>query len=235
MGERLAGCREKLEGSKFTVLEKDGALHVTDPWGSQFRLVQGGERDSRGQQDGGLSEGFGMSDLTLYCPANSNMGGIERFYEQILGAVVVERNQEQCVVATGPQQTLTFRQHPAGKTVVQHEDLRDDKVETPEGFPTFESNYGPHVSIYVADLPKAYRAADAFGLIYVNPRFKRRAYTLEEAVDQCIFRCLNIVDPDSGELILKLEHEVRSVVQRDGAMYKSCPFDEIPQGCRRSS
>jgi hypothetical protein len=67
-------------------------------------------------------------------------------------------------------------------------------------------------------------------LIYVNPRFKRRAYTLEQAIDDCMFRCLDIVDPDSPEngIILQLEHEVRSVVQRDGSMYRSCPFNEIP-------
>ncbi len=32
-------------------------------------------------------------------------------------------------------------------------------------------------------------------------------------------------------VILRLEHEVRSVVKRDGRLYKSCPFDAIPDGC----
>jgi hypothetical protein len=31
--------------------------------------------------------------------------------------------------------------------------------------------------------------------------------------------------------ILKLEHEIRSVIKRDGTKYKSCPFDTIPDGC----
>ena len=46
-------------------------------------------------------------------------------------------------------------------------------------------------------------------------------------------RLLDIVDPEDlgAGPILKLEHEVRSVVKRDGSKYKSCPFDEIPEGC----
>ena len=71
-------------------------------------------------------------------------------------------------------------------------------------------------------------------MLFVNPRFKRRAYTLDDAVDQCMFRCLNIVDPegDINDVIVKLEHEVRSVVKCDGTMYGSCPFDEVPDYCR---
>ena len=48
-----------------------------------------------------------------------------------------------------------------------------------------------------------------------------------------MFRCLDIVDPlniDAGP-ILQLEHEVRSVVKRDGTKYKSCPFVDIPSEC----
>jgi hypothetical protein len=87
--------------------------------------------------------------------------------------------------------------------------------------------------MYVADLADCYRKANDLNLVYVNPRFKRRAYTEEQAMDDCMFRCLDIVDPDNPEdgSILQLEHEVRSVVKRDGNMYGSCPFDEIPAAC----
>jgi len=33
------------------------------------------------------------------------------------------------------------------------------------------------------------------GLIFVNPRFKRKASTLDEAVEQCMFRVRDIIDP----------------------------------------
>lgn len=175
-----------------------------------------------------------MRDLTIYTPVGCNMAGIARFYKQVLGAPILEQSTTQCVVSVGPRQTLSFVVHPKGQTVVQHEDLRDDHVEPPPGFSSFLSNYGPHVSIYVADLPGCYKRAQDLGIAYVNPRFKRRAYTREQAIDDCMFRILDIKDPDEPDdgVILQLEHEVRSVVKRDGTMYKSCPFDEIPEACR---
>lgn len=250
--QRAASCRAALEGSRFGVVREekpgedgeDEILVVTDPWGTTFRLVAGGSRDSRGRQPGdGLSEGLGMRDLTIYCPAGSDMAGIGRFYEKVLGAPVLRQNERECVVDVGPHQTLTFCPHPnSATTVVRHDDLRvesdggkssdDDDGDVPALFP---SNYGPHISIYVRSLPAAYRAADALNLVYVNPRFQRRAYTLEQAAEQCMFRILDIVDPETGTSILKLEHEVRSVVKPDGSMYKSCPFDEIPEGCETLS
>jgi hypothetical protein len=56
---------------------------------------------------------------------------------------------------------------------------------------------------------------------------------VQQAIDDCMFRTLDIVDPENVHdgPILRLEHEVRSVVKKDGSMYKSCPFDEIPKGC----
>jgi hypothetical protein len=82
--------------------------------------------------------------------------------------------------------------------------------------------------MYVADLAATYQRAADLGVTYVNPRFSRRAYSLPEALNDCMFRCLDIVDPENIEQgpILQLEHEIRSVVKVDGTKYKSCPFDE---------
>lgn len=236
LSKREAVVSEALEGSLFEVEVRDDGLHVVDPWGSRFRLVSSDEtvRDSRGSQPGGCSEGFGMLDLTIHVPSDANLKGIGRFYEQILGSVVSKCEDGECVqIQVAPQQTLTFQTNPA-TTIESHVDLRDEEVEIPAGAPVFLSNYGLHISMYVANLEAAYQRADKLGLAYVNPRFKRRAYTLEEALDDCMFRCLDIVDPEnnaSAGPILKLEHEVRSVVKRDGSKYKSCPFDEIPEQC----
>ena len=73
----------------------------------------------------------------------------------------------------------------------------------------------------------AYRRAHALGLLYVNHRFKRRAYTMDEAVGDCMFRMLDVVDPLDVQAgpILRIEHEVRSATKRDGSKYKSCPLD----------
>ena len=233
---RLDQVQPKLQGSLFAVQEHDNSemLIVTDPWGSTFHLVQGVEeedRDPRGKQPGDISECLGMRDLTIYTSVSCNTDGIARFYNKVMKAPILHSDAQKCVVSVGPRQTLTFQKHPDNKENVQHEDLRDDKVEPPEGCKTFQSNYGPHVSMYIADFSACYKRADELGVTYVNPRFKRRAYSLEEAVDDCMFRLLDIVDPDDGKLLLRLEHEVRNVVKRDGSKYKSCPFDEIPSSC----
>ena len=227
--------RSILDGTKFRV-EDTGvdAMHITDPWGSQFKIIAGGEgeKDPRGVQKGASSEGMSMPDLTVYVPPGSNFAGIGRFYDAVLGAPTLGCDDASCSISVGPRQTLTFAAHPGGSDAsISHDDLRDEGEI--EGKPHYPSNYGPHISMYVADLRKCYDKASALGLCYVNPRFKRRSYNAEEAIDECMFRCLDIVDPEdvSAGPILKLEHEIRSVVKRDGSKYKSCPFENIPEGC----
>ncbi|KAL3916894.1 MAG: hypothetical protein SGILL_004970 [Bacillariaceae sp.] len=232
--------RLSLKGSEFAVSKstKDDSLHVTDPWGSKFRLIQGTEddKDNRGKQPGDASEGFGMTDLTIHVPSNASLAGIGRFYEQVLGSKVVTLEQDMIQIGMGPLQTLTFVTKPS-VAVDTHVDLREEKLkdekEASKDYPIFPGNYGIHISLYVADLPSSYQKAEDLGVTYVNTRFSRRAYTLEQSVDDCMFRILSIVDPENvaGGPILQLEHEVRSVIRRDGSKYKSCPFDSVPDGC----
>lgn len=251
--ERYASIREDkdacLNESLFHVKnEKEtnpnaDALMVTDPWGTVFQVVKEGDRDPRGSQPGETSEGCAISDLTVYVPMDANLEGIGRFYQEILGATVAanNENEKQMQIQMGPFQTLTF----VPKESIQvdtHVDLReiseegDSEQKDPSkaaGTSTHLGNYGVHISLYVADLASSYQRARELGLAYVNTRFSRRAYTLEEALNDCMFRCLDIVDPLHPEEgpILRLEHEVRSVLKTDGSKYKSCPFDEIPEEC----
>ena len=83
--------------------------------------------------------------------------------------------------------------------------------------------------MYVDDLGAVYDRADALGLAFVNYRFKRRAHTKAEALDQCMFRVIDVVDPDAPENgpIVQVEHEIRSCVKTDGSKYKSCPLREV--------
>lgn len=223
--------------------EETSSLLVTDPWGSVFRIVSpvnSSARDPRGRQPGDTSEGCAISDITIHVPMDANLEGIGRFYERILGAElapVEESVQNQIKIQMGPFQTLTFLSKES-VNVNTHVDLREigEKDETKEeeaGTSTTLGNYGVHISLYVADFSSSYRKARELGLAYVNKRFSRRAYTLEEAIDDCMFRCLDIVDPNNPKdgPILRLEHEVRSVVKKDGSKYKSCPFDKIPEAC----
>ena len=75
-----------------------------------------------------------------------------------------------------------------------------------------------HIAMYVgdtvADFQQAYRHCDMLDLIYINPRFSDRADTLEAATEHYQqFRIRHIVDVEStnGNVILTLEHEIRSI------------------------
>ena len=229
--QRFQQAQEALQGSQFCMVKQDGSMSVMDPWGNPFCFVVGDHfRDERGSQPrGDESEGLGMCDVTIHVAKGSNMAGIGRFYSQIFGAPILDVNTDSCCLSVGPHQTLTFV--AVDQTEVLHHDLREEPQEDDK--PIFYSNYGPHVSMYVSDLTSTYKKANDLGVAYVNPRFRRRAYSLQEALDQCTFRCLDIVDPehvDEGP-ILQLEHEIRSVVKPDGSKYKSCPFHDIPDSC----
>ena len=150
----------------------------------------------------------------------------------MLGASPIEElgSESSISISMGERQTLTFQYHPDGPdTEVFHHDFSYDEQNEDESLPFYPSNHGPHISLYVSNLAKAYQSADELGVTYVNPRFKRRAYNEEEALDQCMFRIIDIIDPldENKEVILHLEHEVRSTKTKDGKKYKSCPLNEI--------
>ena len=244
--EQYECVKPKLQGTKFQLVKVKGnvdhntkkeKLEVTDPWGTKFLLIQADEnqgRDPRGvQPKGETSQGLALQDLTLYVPPNCNLSGIARFYQFIFNAPIQDLSSDRCVVSVGPYQTLTFQSDPGGRHDLVHHDLRAEQIDQPEGQSSILSNYGPHISMYIKDLPMAFQKAKELGVVYVNPRFKRQAYTLEDAMNDCMFRCLDIVDPENPQAgaIVELEHEIRSVVKQDGSMYKSCPFREIPRGC----
>ena len=226
-----------LKETEFLVGVIDDMMMVTDPWGTQFCILPSDDPvEDRAADVGaqpvlegqGPSEGLTMEDLTVFVSHGANLEGIGRFYEYVLGApVIAELSSDQSIsVAMGERQTLTFQYHPDGpETEVRHDELNYDSVEE-YGFP---SNQGPHVSLYVTNLGNAYKAAEKLGVLYVNPRFTRRAFTEEEAIDQCMFRLIDIVDPldEKKEVILSLEHEVRSAKTKDGKKYKSCPLVNV--------
>jgi len=131
--ERNLQLQTILGNSKFSIMVMDDELHVTDPWGTQFRLIQDSSNyyaDTRGCQPGEKSKGIAMTDLTIFLSDNvSNFAGIARFYERILGAPCLDWNESLCVVSVGPKQTLSFRRHAKAESSIHHEEL----VQTEEG------------------------------------------------------------------------------------------------------
>lgn len=236
--EKFAALKE----TEFLVgVLDDSLLMVTDPWGNEFSIMASDDPDEDRAADVGAqplidghepSEGLKLEDLTVYVPQTASLHGIGRFYEHVLGAPAIEElgSESSISISMGERQTLTFQHHPDGPDVeVFHHDFRDDEQDESSSLPHYPSNHGPHISLYVSDLAKAYQSAAKLGVTYVNPRFKRRAYSEEEALDQCMFRIIEIIDPldENKEVILYLEHEVRSAKTKDGKKYKSCPLNEV--------
>jgi len=238
----LAALRKRLKDppavlahSKFDVLDSvvSGAsdtISMVDPWGTRFDAVQLEEpSDPRGSQPGAeRSEARAIVDLTVHVRHDAALHGIARFYEHVLGMPALSCDEgRRLVLGAGgkrtngsPRQTLTFL--CTDRNDVSHDEVTADA----DGMPI---NNGAHISLYLHDLAGAYRRANALGLCYVNHRFKRRAFNEEEALDQCMFRVLDVVDPrdPAAGPILRLEHEVRSATKADGSKYKSCPLDGV--------
>ena len=185
-----------------------------------FRLiVDNSVEDIRGVQPGDKSLPCAMSDLCVHVPLNCDIDGIGRFYNYVFKAPIIT-NSDNIQVVVSPEQTLTFKK--VNKNI-DHSDLRTDengKI----------GNHGPHISMYITDFVNAYKRAESIGSLFVNYRFKRQATNIDEAVNDCMFRCLNIIDTNdvTRTPIIAIEHEVRSIVTSDGKLYKSCPFYEIP-------
>jgi len=235
-----------LKETEFLVGRVDNMMLVTDPWGSQFCILQSDDAvEDRAADVGaqpivdghGPSEGLCLEDLTVYVEHGANLDGIGRFYKKVLGAPTIKElsSAQSISIAMGERQTITFQYHPDGKLAkdIEHHDFsyEDDKDEDIDvSLPAYPSNHGVHISLYVTNLSKAYQMAEELGVLYVNPRFSRRAYTEEEAIDQCMFRLIQIVDPldEEKNVILNLEHEVRSCITKDGSKYKSCPLINLP-------
>ena len=121
-----------LKGTHFKLARYDDKeMHVTDPWGTNFRIFSSNKtKDSRGVQnniDNGESLGNCMDNLTIYTPPGANIAGIARFYEKAFVTPILDLNGHHCVVSTGPYQSLTFqRMKQLDKDINMHVDLRDE-------------------------------------------------------------------------------------------------------------
>ena len=106
---------------------------------------------------------------------------------------------------------------------------KQKRGEFSDGNGTVFTTVGDHARPELPAFVESKTMADALALAYVNYRFKRRAHNKEEALDQCMFRVIDVVDPDAPENgpIVQIEHEIRSCVKTDGSKYKSCPLREV--------
>ena len=220
--ESLQAVQDRLECSGEWDFVRDyeagePCLSVSGPSGNQLCLVEAKmSRDevvAIGGHHGGIGEAIAMPFVELDCQPGTTVG-IANFYREILcpGSEAVVRPEEAlCVVSIGREgvlQELRFVERNEAPS-------REDYVE--------RASKAYHLALYVTDFKGAYDRCAEKGLVWVNPRFPSdSAATWHEAEEQQQFRVLRVTDPETDELCLMLEHEVRSL------QHPSCPIKRAP-------
>jgi len=207
--EELAALQRRLEDASAThAVGADGSLRITCPVGNRLRAVEwaGAETwfgpklllDPREERPlpGGPSRGLGIQYVRFDVPEGA-AAGICRFYLRLFGATAEvgrEGRRPVCVVRLGHHQSLQFAEALPGEPPVRRYD-------------------GHHVALYTNDFAAVYERSREAGLVWNNPRFPHLRYdSLAHALRHSEFRLKDLTDPDTGELLYTLEHEVRSVM-----------------------
>jgi hypothetical protein len=184
-------CREKKPLTTHEWKQPLVGIHDTDEFGTVATKYGCTESECRG-----------IDYVEIKCPLNTAKQ-IALFYDSVLDATtsVISHGHDQiCMVAIGnvhengqSSQSLLFR-------------------ETTEPLPPYD---GHHLAIYVGsckeDFEQAFQNANIAGVVWVNPRFKDDVTTLQGARHWKQFRFKDIVNMETGDVIMELEHEVRSI------------------------
>jgi len=140
------------------------------------------------------TDGAGIRFLELKCKDAAKVG---RFYEEIFGSsVFYAEDGQRCAVCAGPSSVhLVF-------TTCAAEVLAAEAARAS----------GVHICIYISNFQTVYDRLAARGLIWTNPRFVAldTCDTYAEAAASRQFRFRSIIDLESGEELLELEHETRT-------------------------
>jgi len=236
--DRIAEAQERFEGTEFAILSEhnddddddDDAstwLSLKDPWGNLFHVYDASTSDtattaatkSTRKMENLHSEGGtygpqrialrggnpGIRYLEITCPVGSSHS-IARFYKEMLGcSVYQEKEAAVTVVSVGPGVHVCF--------VERDDDARSSMME------------GVHICIYAHEFEKLYHRLAARNLVWTNPRFLHldSCDTWEEAKASRTLRFKDVVDLETGQTILELEHETRPA--RHGQFLK-VPFYE---------
>lgn len=192
----------------------EGGLEISGPWDGSFVLraaPAGLERAvaARRGHAGGSGSLLALACATMQVPPGA-AGRLARFYEQTMGLAVEEEK------GAGRVQVRFDSGQPG--LVPQRLVFQEAEGAPPADAYETDERAAVHIAIYLPDeasFVRAFRRAEAAGLLYVNPRFEGgpaefgSARTLDEALGCGQFRVKDCVDPQTSELGAMLEHEVR--------------------------
>ena len=222
--ERMEEANTSFEGTKYSVLEDaEDCITMFCPDGNTLHLY--GVDDDK--TDGGLTSPQKMTNMhsegSVYGPRmavrgqpgirfveiacrSGTAGRIAKFYEQMLECDVHD-GDGRCIVTVGPGVHLVY---------TESSELTDD---------TIRAMKGVHICIYANNFKKLYDRLKEKDLIWTNPRFTRldSCDTWEEAFASRTLRFKDIVDLETGEKLMELEHETRPL--RHG-QYLKVPYYE---------
>ena len=176
-----------------------------------------------------------MDTLVHRCAHNS-AGAIGAFYRSVLG-LDAHIDGGRCIVTFGgeasgpglglPEQRLVFDESGADEDAV---DVAAQDRAAPASLQDLPEHRKYHVCIYLPSaehFERAFRNAEAAGLVYVNQRFEggplefASSRTWAEARQCGQFRVNRLEDPHTGRLGLILEHEVRSPSHTSNPMLRT--------------
>lgn len=223
--DRIAAAQEVLKDTLFKIeSDTSDCITLTCPWGNRIHVysvqddtltstlstprkmenlhAHGGAYGSHRMAVRGSP---GIRYIEIACPPNT-AGAIARFYREMIRCTIMETD-DKAVVCVGPGVHLAFVEN----TNLSESDMRDMQ--------------GVHVCFYADDFEGLYHRLADKGLIWTNPRFTHldSCDTWEEAAASRTLRFKDVIDLETGEKILELEHETRPL--RHGQYLKVPLYD----------
>ena len=234
--ERCTAAKRALVGTHFDVADHGESLACVCPWGCDILCYEAGASSKSGIHPADpTSQGlpkmaavqYGLDDAMAVRSAPGirfasfrvrpgTVDRIGRFYEEIFSCRVTycQIPFPSATVTVGPSVHLVFFEDRDAPLTDAEERLQAG----PGG------GVGLHVCVYIADFRRAHDRLRARDLVWTNPRFKQldTCDTWEEVVANRQFRFKTIIDLETGEPLLEVEHEVRA--QRHFQFYKSVHY-----------
>lgn len=178
-----------------------GHLRVTEPYGNVFVADR---------HVAPTPHRLGIRAIEVFVRPGTAMR-IGLFYAAVLGAIV-DTSDAACAVVCGAAfpylpwgvglSRIACPSHTGPFCRLHFRESADAAAHAYDGW---------HVAIYLADYSGPYARCAARGLVWNNPRFVDRVYSFDDALRESQFRFKDIIDLETGERLLEMEHEVRSL------------------------
>lgn len=215
---RIPEAQQALAGTHFAAEDLHDCISVRCPWGNHILCYDAAlslpseslpnleslpkmARSHVGMDEGMSVRGGPGIRFVEFRVRPGTLPAIARFYKEGFGCHVTSSTAS-VLVAVGPSVHLVFTDDPQRPLTDEEEAL----MTAPKG-----DGMGLHICIYIAQFRRTYDWMKQRGLVFTNPRFVHldRCDTWEQAAESRTFRVKSVIDLETGEPLLELEHEIR--------------------------